>query len=246
MNQPTTLPAYQVHAAMRALPILPLDAVAPGRSLILAPHADDESLGCGGLIAALAEAARPPIIVCVTDGSASHPGSRSHPPRILRDLREAELRAAIGELGVPGENLVFLRLPDARCPADGPEAEQAAVTVASLIREHGITTIFATSPHDPHCDHEATGILAAKVAKRTNARLRYYPVWSWLLPATKQLPLPRGCRLDITSHLPAKRRAIAAHASQYAGLITDSEDAFQLPATLLAIFESTTEVFLIP
>jgi hypothetical protein len=40
-----------------------------------------------------------------------------------------------------------------------------------------------------------------------------------------------------------KRRAIAAHESQYGALITDSPHGFQLPAELLAIFERDFEVF---
>ncbi len=246
MHAPAPMPADQAHAAMRALPIVPLDTIAPGRSLILTPHPDDESLGCGGLIAALAQAGRAPIIVCVTDGSASHPGSRSHPPDTLRTLREAELRAALAALGVPAHHLHFLRLPDAHCPASGPRAEQAAAAIAVLAKEHGVTTLFVTSPHDPHGDHAASAAIASLAAARAKMRLRYYPVWSWLLPTTSQLPTPRGYRLDITPHLPAKRRAIAAHASQYAGLITDSADGFQLPAALLRIVEDPSEVFLIP
>ena len=107
---------------MRALPFAPLDTIAPDASLILAPHPDDESLGCGGLIAALSEAGRPPLVVCVTDGSASHPGSRTHPPARLKTLREAELCAACAELGVPAQNVHFLGLTDAKAPIDGPVA----------------------------------------------------------------------------------------------------------------------------
>ena len=45
--------AREVQIAMDALPNADLDTIlGTERPLILAPHADDESLGCGGLIAA--------------------------------------------------------------------------------------------------------------------------------------------------------------------------------------------------
>jgi LmbE family N-acetylglucosaminyl deacetylase len=47
--------------------------------MVLAPHADDESLGCGGLIAELVAKARPPMIVILRDGTGSHPLSREIP-----------------------------------------------------------------------------------------------------------------------------------------------------------------------
>jgi LmbE family N-acetylglucosaminyl deacetylase len=55
----------------------------------------------------------------------------------------------------------------------------------------------------------------------------------------------RGRRLDISAHLPAKRRAIAAHASQYGGIITDDPAGFQLPSDLLREFDSPWETFLL-
>jgi LmbE family N-acetylglucosaminyl deacetylase len=55
-----------------------------------------------------------------------------------------------------------------------------------------------------------------------------------------------GFRLDITTFLPAKRAAIAAHASQYGGLITDDPAGFALPSALLAVFDTTYETFIDP
>ena len=57
-------------------------------------------------------------------------------------------------------------------------------------------------------------------------------------------PLPWGRRLAIGPQLAAKRRAIAAHRSQYGDLIQDDPAGFRLPAGLLARFERPFETFL--
>ena len=80
-------------------PLRPGDSVRTlGRTVVLAPHPDDESLGCGGLLARLAAHGVPARVVVVTDGAQSHPGSAAYPPERLRALREAEARAAVAAL----------------------------------------------------------------------------------------------------------------------------------------------------
>lgn len=240
--------AGAVLRAMQRLPRIGLDVLAPGTALILAPHPDDESLGCGGLIASACARGRPPVVVVVTDGTGSHPGSPSHGPARLRALREAETREAARRLGLPSARVHFLGLPDTRAPRAGGAFDRAVRRVAALARRYGATTLFATWRHDPHCDHEATGLIGAAAARRAGTALRLYPVWGWLLPPSHPLPRARvsGGRLAIAPHLARKRRAIAAHASQHAGLIADDPDGFRLPPALLAACERPYEVFLTP
>ena len=244
-NHPAMI-ARIAHAHMRNLPVATLDAVARGTTLVLAPHADDESLGCGGLIAS--SRGRPPIIVCVTDGTGSHRSSPTYPAARLRQVREAELCAAAAVLGVASERVRFLGLPDAGAPREGPEFDDTAQRVATLVREHAIETVFATWLYDPHCDHEATARLGEAVAAATGARLLFYPVWSWLLPAGQALPLTRiaGLRLDVRSVQARKRAAIACHVSQYSDLINDDVRGFRLPAELLAVCDQDFETFIDP
>ena len=118
--------------------------------------------------------------------------------------------------------------------------------VAGLLRERGCGVLLAPWRHDPHGDHEATHEIAAAAAHLTRAAHLAYPVWGWTLPPGAVLngPEPAGYRLDITRHLPAKRRAIAAHASQHGKVITDDPCGFTLPPTLLALFDRPFEVFL--
>jgi LmbE family N-acetylglucosaminyl deacetylase len=229
--------------AMQQLPDVDLKTLlGEERPLIVAPHPDDESLGCGGLIAACCEGGRPPFVVILTDGAASHPGSMEYPPDRLRALRAQEARRAVAALGLAPDNLAFFSYPDTALPS-GPEV---SARVARLAKEQGCNVILAPWLYDPHCDHESAAIIARDAARLAQCRLLSYPVWGWLLPPDQQIPVERvaGCRLPIPTHLQAKQSAVAAHASQYSDLIDDSPDGFRLPPDLLAIFERPYEVFL--
>jgi LmbE family N-acetylglucosaminyl deacetylase len=232
--------------AMRALPLRTIDAIiGTGKLLILAPHPDDESLGCGGLIAACCAAGRPPFVLVLTDGAGSHPGSRSHPPERLRATREAEARRALAALGLGPDHVAFLGLPDAAAPHDGPGFDRAVAAIVAQAEATVCTTIAAPWQHDPHCDHLAAHRMAEVAAARLGLRHIAYPVWGWTLPENDTLETNiAGGRLDIEPHLPAKRRAIAAHASQHGGVITDDPTGFQLPRHLLAVLDEPFEVFL--
>ena len=238
--------AGEVLAAFEALPETADPTVIGRRPMILAPHPDDESLGCGGLIAASCAVQNWPIVVILTDGAASHPGSKEFPPPRLARLRQAEALAAVAELGLPADRLVFLDFPDAAMPESGADFAAAAARLAALAREQDCGAIVGPWVHDPHGDHVAGARLAAAVAVAAGLPLCAYPVWGWLLPPATRLDETRaaGWRLDIAAWLPAKQRAIARHRSQYDGLINDSPNGFSLPPELLAVFERNFEVFI--
>src|SRR5271165_6675226 len=82
-----------------------------GRVAVFAPHPDDESLGCGGLIARLKDEGSLVHVVVMSDGSGSHPNSRRYPGPKLAALRQTEARAAVARLGLdPASELEFLGL----------------------------------------------------------------------------------------------------------------------------------------
>jgi LmbE family N-acetylglucosaminyl deacetylase len=238
--------AEQAQAAMRALPLADLDGIiGTGTVLVLAPHPDDESLGCGGLIAECCLRERPPLVLILTDGTGSHPGSQSYPPDRLKATREAEARQAVAALGLAQDRILFLGLPDRAAPHEGPDFDRAVAEIAARATEFGCTTIAAPWRHDPHGDHLAAHRIATAVAAVAHMRHIAYPVWGWTLPPDENLEGGiDGFRLDIARHLPAKRRAIAAHRSQHEGLITDDPTGFHLPAHFLAIFDRPYEVYL--
>lgn len=227
------------------LPVVDVSVVAPGRALVLAPHPDDESLGCGGLIAEACARGAPPLVVVVTDGVKSHPNSIAYPAARLRAVRREETIRAVACLGLAPEHVVFLDYPDTQAPTQGADLQAAAARLAALIRHHGCETILAPWLHDPHCDHEAAHRIAALAARQAGILHRAYPVWGLTLPPDHPLDAaPMGVRLDIGRHRAAKRQAILAHASQQAGLIDDDPEGFQMPAAFIALFDSETELYL--
>jgi len=237
-----------VLARMAALPFAGLDDIlAPGPALLLAPHPDDETLGCGGLIAESCALGRELHVLVVTDGTGSHAGSRKWPAHRLKSLREQEARRAVSELGLAAERIGFLGLRDTEAPHDGAAFDAAVSRITTHAAERGARTVLATWRDDPHGDHLAISRMADAVASTIDARLLAYPVWGWTLPPDQPLPDGppiHGWRLDITRHLAAKRRAIAAHRSQTTDLIDDDPNGFRLTAEFLALFTRPFEVFL--
>ncbi|TGD98327.1 PIG-L deacetylase family protein [Methylobacterium nonmethylotrophicum] len=233
--------------AAAALPVRSLrDLVASGGIVVVAPHPDDESLGCGGLIAEASACGIPVRLVVVSDGVGSHPNSPSHPPARLRTLRESETLAAAAALGLAPDHVAFLRLPDRFVPACGPEAEAAAVAIAAAARSCGAGALFVTWEHDPHCDHAASAALARRArALLGGVPLYAYPVWGWTLPPEAEVgPPPRGARLAIGRHRARKAAAITAHRSQTTDLIADDPGGFRLELAMLARFAGEHEIFL--
>ena len=232
-------------------PLCPAETVRTwGRTAVLAPHPDDESLGCGGLLATLAAAGVPARVVVVTDGARSHPGSPSYPADRLRQLREAEATEAVTELGLGPADVTFLRHPDCGVPGPGTDAfdDAAGRLAAALDRTE---TVLVPWRRDPHCDHVATWELAAAAAARLDDPPRWieYPVWAWPHAETDVAPQEGEAvawRLDIGGVLEAKRRAVAAHRSQTTALIDDDPDGFRLAPEMLAYFDRPWELFLEP
>ena len=230
-------------------PLCPADTVRSwGRTAVVAPHPDDESLGCGGALATLVAAGVPARVVVVTDGTRSHPSSPSYPADRLRQLREAEATEAVAALGLAPESVTFLRHPDCGMPQRGtPAFDRAAGRLAAVLDR--VETVLVPWRRDPHCDHVATWELAVEAASRMDDPPRWieYPVWAWPHADTDVAPQDGEAdawRLDVSGVLDAKRRAVAAHRSQLTALIDDDPDGFRLAPEMLAHFDRPWELFL--
>jgi LmbE family N-acetylglucosaminyl deacetylase len=215
--------------------------------LVIAPHPDDESLACGGLIAEACQQGLRGKVVIVSDGSGSHPNSKAYPPDRLRSLREEEAKRAGAELGLKPADMLFLGLPDRFVPFEGEDAERAIGATVACATEIGARSLLVSWRHDPHCDHRASYRIARKVQRRVGEpRLFEYVVWGHTLsPSTEVDPLRSGFRISIDrAALEKKRRAIAAHRSQTSDLIDDDPDGFRFTQSGLARFDLPYEFFL--
>jgi len=238
--------AGELLAAAHSFPILSLqDRLYDGGLVVLAPHPDDESLACGGIIARACEDGRATRIVVVSDGAGSHPNSRTHPRQKLRTLREAEALEAAHELGLDARNVTFLRLPDRLVPSEGPRAGQAVAKIVRCLEDVGAKALFVSWRHDAHADHQACYRLArAAQCAFPSVRLYEYTVWGAALPPMTAVEEPTdGFRIDIAALRAKKLRAIAAHRSQTTDLIKDDPEGFRLSAADLARFDLPYEFF---
>ncbi len=201
--------AETFHRIWSGLPFGTLnDIIGGGPCLILAPHPDDESLGCGGLIASCVAAGRPPLVVVLTDGAGSHPHSVAYPPDRLRAIRAEEVRTAARHLGLPSGRVLLLNQPDTAAPHDGPGFDAVVATLTDLSRqEPACGAIVAPWRYDPHCDHLAASLAGRAAAAHAGIRYVEFPVWGWTLPQETSVPAAPnpGWRLDIRPFLGAKR-----------------------------------------
>lgn len=221
-----------------------------GKTLVVAPHPDDESLGCGGALALLRQKFGCEVIaLAMSDGTLSHPNSSIYPAEKLRDLREHEMRDALEILGVRAENISFLRLPDRRVPNEEADGFAAVVEkVASYLSRNQPQTILLPWRYDPHPDHRATWQIFRRATEFFECRqILEYPIWLWEMAENKDLPDVQNIkiqRLDIGGVVVFKQRAIAAHVSQTTDLINDDPHGFRLSPEVLAHFATPFEYYL--
>jgi LmbE family N-acetylglucosaminyl deacetylase len=216
-------------------------------TVVIAPHQDDESLACGGIIARKRNEGLPVHVVFITDGSASHPGhARLSPPELAKVRRDEAMRA-MACLGVERPAVHFLdesdgtlgRISDAR-------RDDLIARLGKLLATIGPAEIFLPCNPDGSSEHDATFgfVLTAVRQAQLHPAVWLYPVWSWWNPAllVRRWLATKDCRaLPLEDYAAAKREAIACYQSQIAPLAPDTHPS--LPPELVDLFMTDTEFF---
>ncbi len=203
---------------MTAIQTLPEFA---GPVLVIAPHMDDESLGCGLLLAGHPRKECLHLLFA-TDGSHSPEPTAGAPEAIRRQLaltREQEAREAMAVLGLPAGNVAFLGFEDGTL-ATRKDSLRAALV--EHIRRVGASAVLVPFRYDRHPDHLAISHAVADAHRDgafTATVIEYFVYSQWRL-------LPGG---DVRAYLPVadlrarhptdatarlKRRALECHRSQ--------------------------------
>jgi LmbE family N-acetylglucosaminyl deacetylase len=172
--------------------------------LVLAPHPDDECLGCGGTVKLLTQAGMQVDVILLTRGENGLDAPAQQPAAVHEQLaatREREARAACAVLGV--RNVEFL------AGIDGGLMHQPHLVkpLAGQLHAGNYHRIFAPWYGEAHPDHVATFRLLQRALAESSLRpaIWLYEVWTPLVP-TDHVPI------DAT--MPAKREAIQQHQSQ--------------------------------
>lgn len=202
------------------------------RAVVVAPHPDDEVLGCGGLLQLLAGLGRRLMLISVTDGSAAYPGSHRWSPQRLSVIRPQESAEALRRLGLPLQETKWVHggFPDSEVAAHAP---QLNAFLARYLRPDDV--LFTPWLGDGHPDHEAVARACRQVARPLGVAVHEVPIWAWTwaLPGDPRLPWTRAHRLNLDVWTQArKRHAIQAYASQTQGDPENGHEPILSPAAL--------------
>jgi LmbE family N-acetylglucosaminyl deacetylase len=169
--------------------------------LVIAPHPDDETIGCGGALRLHQQRGDRAVVVFLTSGEL---GLKHLPREKAWAVREKEANASARILGVA--RVYFLRQPDWML---GDRIKPAARALRPVLLAEKPQLIYVPHEAEWHPDHQAA-LPVLRFALRgwrgALPELRAYEVWT---------PLAAHDRAeDITRVMPRKLAALRAHQSQ--------------------------------
>lgn len=192
--------------------------------LVLSPHPDDETFGCGGTIKLLTEAGAAVDVLYLTHGelgTASPEASTPEGQKQLAATRACEAQEACRLLGV--RQVEFLAGRDGQL---GEQPELVGPLRARILA--GCDRVFCPWPGERHPDHAATFALLRQALQGCTSALQV-----WLYEVWTPLPQP-NVFIPIDGTMVAKTAAARAHQSQLACL--DYLSAFQGLAAYRSLF----------
>jgi N-acetylglucosamine malate deacetylase 1 len=214
-------------------------ALSQKSAMVFSPHQDDETFGCGGIIALKREQGIPVVVVFITDGQGGgvvNPNSQ----RTIVEIRKEEALTALGILGVEPAEIYFLEKPDGTLPyLENQDREQTIEQIATLIQKHQPEEVYVPHRKDCHRDHEATYELVREAVAKVGNKVEFleYPIWLlWRAPLfilIKFQDIKAAYHLSITSVQQKKNRAINSYGSQIGSL----------PHNFTKRFLGTNEIF---
>jgi len=213
-------------------------------ALIIAPHPDDETLGCGGTILRKRQAGAEITVLFMTDGSTSHMHLLS--PEKLKEIRAQEALAACKQLGVPEANVHFLEAPDGHLHTKLDNALEKLIELCATYRP---AEIFVPYANDPNPDHVASAQAVERLLEQQDEPIicYEYPVWVWYhwpwIPVSRVTPpllkmflkttlrqvaglqMIRKFRVGVPVHnvLNKKWQALTEHRTQMTAFLPDQE-----------------------
>ncbi|MBD2292492.1 PIG-L family deacetylase [Anabaena sphaerica FACHB-251] len=189
-------------------------------AMVFSPHQDDETLGCGGMIARKREQGITVAVTFLTDGRGSHGSVPNIQDQIIQ-IRKQESLKALGILGVASSEIHFLDKQDGSLPdLNTSERQQTIAHISELLKRYQPGEVYVPHRKDCHKDHEATYYLVKEAIAESGIQveLLQYPIWVfWRAPLFILLKLKdirSAYRLSITSVQEKKKIAIAAYPSQ--------------------------------
>lgn len=190
--------------------------------LVVLPHPDDETLGCGGTIIMHARAGTPVTYACGTLGEMGR--NMGRPPFATREslpaLREKELREACAILGIGDLRLLGIRDKT----TEFLDREELADRILALIRELNPSLVITYHPRfSVHPDHMALGAATVRAVEKMAPHKRPVLHTRGFGKGVEELGEP-DVLVDVTPVLETKMAAIRAHRSQTEGMMARMEE----------------------
>ncbi len=172
--------------------------------LVVAPHPDDETFGCGSLISFKRTAGADVRIVFLTNGEAALKNHCSLSPAHVGRIRREQAVQACRHLGVDESHLRWYSWPDGGVPRKGsPGFAQAVKQIMAEIQDHSSAEVVSSHALDLHADHRAAGELVHEAGRQLGPQVRlfYYILWTWYRAGRSKMPtLPLALAWKLEEH----------------------------------------------